>query len=206
MMRISSIAYNEDKDCDCTGCAFRDEKQISTYILSFQIAEILLKRLQGNWNIYRDQIILNFEEVDSPLTIDYNSGVINFGPLSTTFYHRYNPAKGIAILVEDICSDLAIPSQEMAQESEYLFGIFVKLVEIFHARCNLQVRMGNTEGEWELRLSEGAAGWINRNGIAENRFGEKIDTVQWQNLRREKAALYLFGFNSFCKNFQCPMK
>lgn len=206
MMRISSIAYNEDKDCDCTGCAFRDEKQISTYILSFQIAETLLNRLQGNWHIYRDQIILTFAELDNQLTIDHSSGIINYGSLSTTFYHRYNPVKGISVLVEDICSDLAIPFQEKVQENVFLFSLFVKLVEIFHARCNLQIKTGNTEGKWELRLSDGASGWINREGIAENRFGEKFDTAQWQKLRIEKAALYLFGFNSFCKNFQCPMK
>ncbi|UWG96937.1 hypothetical protein LPY66_19010 [Dehalobacter sp. DCM] len=206
MMRISSIAYNQDKDCDCTGCTFRDEKQISTYILSFQIADLLLKRLKGNWQISRDHLVLTCEELENPLSIDYSAGIINYGSLSTTFYHRYNPAKGISVLVEDICNDLMIRSEEAVHANDYLFSLFVKLIEIFHARCNLRIEIGSTEGEWVLRLSEGTAGWIKLNGIAENRFGEKIDTTQWQNMRIEKAALYLFGFNSFCKNFQCPMK
>ncbi|AFV03660.1 MULTISPECIES: hypothetical protein [unclassified Dehalobacter] len=205
MMRISSIAYNQDRDC--IGCAIRDEKQISTYILSFQIADQLLSRYQGKWGISGNAITLLFTDLDHPLTIDYDSGIINYGSLTTAFYHRYNPAKGLTVLVEDICSDLAIPQSEPIEYEEYFFRLFVKLVEIFHARCNVQILPGKNEGKWEIRLGEGeASGWIGKDGIAENRFGEKIDIKQWQSLRIEKAALYVFGFNSFCKNFQCPIK
>jgi hypothetical protein len=189
------------------GCGVREEKQVSTYILSFQIADQLLKSYKGNWEISKNEIVLNLENLDVPLAIEFTSGTIHYGTLTTRFYHRYTPEKGVAGLVGELCSDLAIPTREADQNSEFLFKVFVKLVEIFHARCDLRIIPGKEKGEWEIRLNqEGPSGWISEDNIAENRFGEKMDITQWENLRPEKVATYIFGFNRFCKNFQCPMK
>lgn len=205
MMRIASLTYNEAKDC--MGCGYRDEKQISTYILSFQIAEQLLKRFQGQWKITGDEIVLSLENLSHPLSIDLSSGTIQYGTLRTRFFHRYAPIKGVSGLVDELCSDLVLPMGEPKNNTEFLFKVFVKLVEIFHARCDLRIAPGKTDGEWEIRLNQnGPSGWVGEDRIAENRFGEKIDISQWENLRTEKAATYIFGFNRFCKNFQCPMK
>ncbi|NLI93425.1 MAG: hypothetical protein GX434_14955 [Peptococcaceae bacterium] len=205
MMRIASISYNEARDC--MGSGVRDEKQISTYILSFQIADQFLRRFEGNWKFTQSEIILNLNSLANPLMIEFHTGTINYGTLTTRFYHRYSPEKGVSGLVEELCSDLAIPGREAKRNTNFLFNVFVKLVEIFHARCDLRIAPGKAEGEWEIHLSEqGPVGWISEDGIAENRFGEKIDICQWETLRPEKTATYIFGFNRFCKHFQCPMK
>lgn len=204
MMRIASLTYNEARDC--MGCGVRDEKQISTYILSYQIAEQLLKRYKGQWEIKTNEIVLRLEGLNQSLSIDFNSGIINYGTLTTPFLSRYSPEKGVSSLVEELCSDLAIPPREPNNNSGFLFKLFVKLVEIFHARCDLRIVPGKSNGEWAISLSDGPAGWVGDDNIAENRFGEKMDISVWEKLRPEKAATYIFGFNRFCKNFQCPMK
>jgi hypothetical protein len=205
MMRIASLTYNEAREC--MGSAVRDEKQISTYILSFEIAEQLLKRFQGKWKITDNEIVLDLKDLRHPLSIDLSSGTINYGTLMTRFFHRYTPEKGVSGLAQELCSDLAIPIVEPKNKTDFLFGVFVKLVEIFHARCDLRLIEGKTDGEWTIRLNEnGFFGLIGADKIAVNRFGERIDITQWENLRPEKVATYIFGFNRFCKNFQCPMK
>ncbi|RNC29971.1 MAG: hypothetical protein AWM53_00195 [Candidatus Dichloromethanomonas elyunquensis] len=205
MMRIASITYDEAREC--MGCEIRDEKQISTYILSFQIADHFLRRFEGNWKITQNTIILDLKRLSNSLMIEFTAGAIHFGTLTTRFYHRYSPEKGVTGLVEELYSDLGIPSNKPTHNTDFLFTVFVKLVEIFHARCGLRIIPGKTEGEWEIHLSEqGPFGWVSDDRIAENRFGEKIDITQWETLRPEKAATYIFGFNRFCKHFQCPMK
>ena len=205
MMRIASLTYNEARDC--TGSGYRDEKQISTYILSFEIAEQLLKSFGGQWKITNNELVLNLQDLSHPLTIDFSSGIIHYGSLMTRFYHRYSPAKGVSTLVQELCADLAIPLEGPKQTLDFVFKVLVKLVEIFHARCDLRIKPGKTEGEWEISLSQDELfGWIGHNKIAVNRLGEKVDLSEWENLRIEKAATYLFGFNRFCKNFECPMK
>lgn len=205
MMRIASLTYNEARDC--MGCDCRDEKQISTYILSFQIAEQLLKRFQGQWKITDNEIVLSLANIGQPLSIDLSSGTIHYGTLMTRFHHRYNPIEGVTGLVDGLCSDFNLPMDEPENNTEFLFKVFVKLVEIFHAHCDLRITPGKDEGEWEIRLNQdGPSGWLGEDRIAENRFGEKIDITKWESLRIEKAATYIFGFNRFCKNFQCPMK
>ena len=205
MLRIMSMSYNEAKEC--AGCSLRDEKQVSTYILSFQIAEQLLKQHQGGWNISSKEIILKLEGFANPVIIDVSSGTVTYGTIAMPFYNRYSPEKGVKVLVDEVCADLAIPCRQDSNNSEFLFNAFVKLVEIFHARCDLRIGPSKTEGEWEIRLSQdGPFGWIGEDNIAENRFGEKMDISQWKKLRPEKAATYIFGFNRFCKHFQCPMK
>lgn len=207
-MRIASLTYNEARDC--TGSGYRDEKQISTYILSFEIAEQLLESYGGQWKITHNELVLNLQGLSYPLTIDFSSEIINYGSLMTRFYHRYSPVKGVRALVQELCTDLAIPFEGQkvkSEKSDFVFKVLVKLVEIFHARCDLQIKPGKTEGEWEISLSQGELfGWVGRNMIAVNRLGEKLDISEWENLRAEKAATYLFGFNRFCKNFECPMR
>jgi len=205
MMRIASLTYNEAREC--LGCGVRDEKQISTYILSFQIADQLLKRFKGEWKITANEVVLDLEGLNHSLTIDFTSGNINYGTVMARFNHRYSSEKGVSGLAAELCSDLAIPANEPKSNPDFLFKVFVKLVEIFHARCDLRIAPGKSQGEWEIRLNQdGPSGWVSDDNIAENRFGEKMDISQWENLRPEKAATYIFGFNRFCKNFQCPMK
>lgn len=205
MMRLATLTYNEAKDCMGSGC--RDEKQISTYILSFEIAEQFLKRFAGQWKITGSEIVLYLEDLSHPLAVDFSSGTIHYGTLMTRFFQRYQPQKGVSGLVKELCSDLAIPMREEKNNTDFLFKVFVKLIEIFHARCDLRIIPGKNEGEWQISLNQnGPIGWISDDRIAENRFGEKIDISKWENLRPEKAATYVFGFNRFCKNFQCPMK
>lgn len=205
MLRIMSMSYNEAREC--AGSSLRDEKQVSTYILSFQIAGELLKQNQGDWDITSKEIILKLEGFANPVIIDVSSGTLTFGTVAMPFYNRYSPEKGVKVLVDEVCSDLAIPCKQDSNNSAFLFNAFVKLVEIFHARCNLRIGPSKTEGEWEIQLSQdGPFAWIGEDNIAENRFGEKMDISQWKNLRPEKVATYIFGFNRFCKHFQCPMK
>lgn len=205
MMRIASLTYNEAREC--TGCGIREEKQVSTYILSFQIADQLFNTFGGKWDITTNEIVLHLDTLSYPLTIDLYSGTINYGTVTARFYNRYSAQKGVAGLVKELCTDLGIQLKESNRNNEFLFEVFVKLVEIFHARCDLRIIPGKAEGEWEIRLNgQGPSGWIGEDQIAENRFGEKVDISQWENLRPEKAATYIFGFNRFCKNFQCPMK
>ncbi|KUO60399.1 MAG: hypothetical protein APF84_17020 [Gracilibacter sp. BRH_c7a] len=207
MLRIMSMSYNEAREC--SGCSLRDEKQVSTHILSFQIAGHLLKQHQGSWNITEKELILKLKGFTNPVAIDIMSGTITYGTVTMPFYSRYSPEKGVKVLVDEICEDLAIPCRDDSDSnnSNFLFNAFVKLVEIFHARCDLRIIPSKTEGEWEIRLSQdGPSGWIGEDNIAENRFGEKIDISQWKNIRPEKLATYIFGFNRFCKHFQCPMK
>ena len=205
MLRIMSMSYNEAREC--SGSTFRDEKQISTYILAFQIAGQILRQYQGRWDIKRDEIVLDLEGLEKPVIIDIGQGTLAYGSVTMPYYSRYSPEKGVEVLVDEVCSDLAIPCKKESFKSEFLFNTLVKLVEIFHARCDLHIIPGKSEGDWEIRLSQdGPYGWIGEDGIAENRFGEKIDISQWEHLRPEKAATYIFGFNRFCSNFQCPMK
>lgn len=205
MMRISSITYNENREC--LGCAPREEKQISTYILAFQIAEHLLKQQQGTWSITKNEIILQLENLKYPLIIDNASGTLNYGTLTASFYNRYSAKKGIKVLIKEICGDLAIVCGQESNEPDYVFNVLVKMVEIYHASCNLRILPGKSGGEWVISLNEdGPVGWIGEDKIAENRFGEKIYISQWENLKTEKAAIYIFEFNRFCKNFECPLK
>ena len=205
MLRIMSMTFNEAREC--AGCTLRDEKKISTYILAFQIAGQFISQHQGRWDITGNEIVLDLEGLEKPVVIDINHGTLAYGSVTMPFYSRYSPAKGVKVLVDEICSDLAIPCRNESSKPERLFNILVKLVEIFHARCDLHIIPGKSKGDWEIRLSQdGPYGWVGEDGIAENRFGEKIDINQWEHLRPEKAATYIFGFNRFCSNFQCPMK
>ena len=205
MMRISTLTYDENREC--SGCTPRDEKQISTYILAFQIAEHFLAQKQGGWSITENEIILRLENLEYPLIIDNAAGTLNYGTLTTSFYNRYSAKKGIKVLVKEICEDFAIVCGQDTLELDYLFKVLVKMVEIYHANCNLRILPGKSSGEWVIGInSDGPVGWIGEDMIAENRFGEKIDISQWKDVKTEKAATYIFGFNRFCKDFECPLK
>lgn len=205
MLRIRSLTYNEASEC--MGCAFRDEKQISTYILSFQIADQLLRQHRGTWKITESGIELYLDGMNNAVTIDIHSGIVKHGTVNAPFFNRYDAGHGVKGLVAELCSDLAVPAGSADHKPAYLFGLFVKLVEIFHARCDLRIVPGKASGEWTIVLGhDSLEGYIGEDGIAENRFGQKADIFQWQNLRPEKAAAYVFSFNRFCDNVQCSMK
>ncbi|MFA6808295.1 MAG: hypothetical protein WCR27_04815 [Eubacteriales bacterium] len=208
MMRIATLTYDKAKECN--GPAMRDDQEISTYILSYQIAEQLLKHFAGEWSLVGKEIVLKLKDLEYAVIINGETGTVHYGSLMTRYYSRYNVSEGVSGLVKDICSDFALPLGKPNVEIDYLFRVFVKLIGIFHARCDIQILpkiSSNNIREWELQLSkDGPCGWIDEDGLAENRFGQKIDIYQWENLRTEKVATYLFGFNRFCSNFQCPMK
>ena len=134
---------------------------------------------------------------------------MTYGTITTQLTQRYSPEKGTRLLAEEICQNLGLSVSDQLTESDYLFTLFVKLVEIFHARCGLQiytVESQNGEDRWEIALcDEGSKGWLGRHGLAYNRFGEQIDIKEWSILRPEKIATYVFGFNRFCGHYPSPL-
>lgn len=139
-----------------------------------------------------------------------NSGILVYGSLKTSILIHYHVDKGLTELKEEIISDLGLPLTENKEYEDPIFRLFVKLIEIFHARCGLKIKtIENTDEEtvWEIYLSEtGPHGWISSDGIAKNAQGEQVDIKLWFSLRPEKIAGYVFGFNSFCKNYKSPLK
>lgn len=207
-MRLTLQAYNPVKECQ--GCTLRDENKVAAYILSFQLAELLLKGFTGTWQLTSGELKLRLAGVEQPLCFELNTGTLGYGTLRTSIVARYSVEKGLVTLVKEISQDFGLPSSEEKGFNDSLFGLFVKLVEIFHARCGLNILPVEKDSQlvgWELSLSdEGQRGWINTEGIAENRFGEKVDIREWYTLRPEKMATYVFGFNKFCRNFPSPVK
>lgn len=207
-MRLTLPVYNPVKECQ--GCTLRDENKVAAHILSFQLAELLLKRFTGTWQLTGGELKLRLAGVEQPLCFDLNTGTLGYGTLRASIVARYSVKKGLATLANEISQNFALPSSEDKEFNDSLFSLFVKLIEIFHARCGLNILPVEKDNQlvgWELSLSdEGQQGWINTVGIAENRFGERTDIREWYTLRPEKMAAYVFGFNQFCKNFKSPIK
>jgi hypothetical protein len=207
-MRLTLPSYNPVKECQ--GCTLRDENKVAAHILSYQLAEHLLKRFSGTWQLADGEIKLRLAGVEQPLRFDLNTGTLGYGTLRTSITARYSVEKGIAALIREISQDLMLPASESKGYEDPLFSLFVKLVEIFHARCGLNILPVETDQHlqgWELALcEEGPRGWISTEGIAENRFGERADIKEWYTLRPEKMAAYVFGFNKFCGNYPSPFK
>jgi len=204
-MRLAISAYNPAKEC--CGCLLRDEKTIAAHILSYQLAARLLARYSGSWQIQRGEIVLHLTGADHPLVFDVKHGNVHYGTVSAQFANRYDAKKGLAALTEEICEDLRLPATAApGGEVDKTFNLLVKLVEIFHARCGLEILP--LEGEprgWELRLHhDGPSGYLYEDWTIENRYGETFDLRKWNGLRLEKMATYLFGFNRFCGNFPSP--
>ncbi|MDA8228140.1 MAG: hypothetical protein M0T74_10695 [Desulfitobacterium hafniense] len=207
-MRLNIPTYNPVKEC--TGCITRDESVVSGYILSFQLADQFLSLYGGSWKLSKNEIKLTLEGVTLPLAFDLSNATLSIGTLTTQILSRYSAEKGLTKMIGELISDLNLPTPSFKRDVDPLFTVFVKMIEIFHARCGLNILP--VEGEsglkgWELCLcKEGPRGWISQDGIAENRFGERADITSWYSLRPEKTATYLFGFNRFCKNFASPFK
>lgn len=210
-MNAMRLMLSMDKPAkDCQGCCLPDETKASAHILSFQLAEKLLRHYSGDWEISREELRISLKGLEFPLRFELDTGILVYGSLQTSILMRYNAEAGLADLKEEIISDLNLPSIENQEFEDPIFRLFVKLTEIFHARCGLKIRPSEKTDEkagWEIYLSEnGPHGWISREGIAENAQGEQVDIKLWFSLRPEKIAGYVFGFNSFCKNYKSPMK
>lgn len=207
-MRLLVSSYNEKKECQ--GCPLQDENQIAAYILSFQLADHFLNRFSGNWKLTKEELILHLQEVEDPLIFELSTGTLAYGTLRTPIVARYSPKNGLTKLAEDILRDFALPLREFQTHRDPLFQIFVKLIEIFHARCGLTIQSVEREDRvigWELSISEnGPRGWLSSTGILENRFGERTNIYHWIALRPEKLAAYIFGFNQFCSHYPSPLK
>jgi len=173
-MRLTLPTYNPAKEC--RGCTLRDENKVSAHILSYQIADQLLRKYSGTWKLSKTEIKLNLKGVAVPLVFELNTGTLRYGSIMTQVVSRYSPEKGLARLSEEICQDFALPAPESSGQVDPLFNLFLKLIEIFHARCGLVIRPIETEQGvkgWELCLcDDGPSGWIGVDGVAENRFGK----------------------------------
>ncbi len=206
-MRLALPAYNKVKECKA--CLDREETVVSAYILSFQIASQILKMNIATWVLVKDKLIIHLKGVLVPIVIDLTNSQLTYGTITTQLLQLYSPEKGTSLLAKEICQNLEIPVSNQMTWPDPLFALFVKLVEIFHARCGLQiyaVESENDQDQWEITLcDEGPKGWVRRDGLACNRFGEQIDIKEWSGLRPEKIATYFFGFNRFCGQYPGPL-
>jgi len=206
-MRLALPIYNPVREC--SSCPNRDERTVSAYIVSFQLARQLLQRYPGTWKLDQNKLSLLLDGAAAPLEFGLVDGNLHYGSVVTQVVSRYSPSQGINVLANEICRDFVLPEATQATRPDGLFSLFVKLVEIFHARCGLQVSeetTSNGEPAFVVRLcDEGRIGWVSRDGVAKNRFGEEVTLAAWSGLRLEKAATYLFGFNRFCRHYQSPL-
>ncbi|MEL1133889.1 hypothetical protein AAC978_01800 [Desulfitobacterium sp. THU1] len=205
-MRLTVPSYNPVKQCQ--GCSQQDENKVAAQILSYQLAHLFLKRYSGTWQIKKDEILLKLESFEQPLQFELNTGTIRYKTLRASLISRYSVEKGLSCLADDIAQDFAFPMSS-AETKDDLFGLFVKLIEIYHARCGLKIvqcEKGNNLLGWELILGdEKLRGWISSEFVAENRFGERMNILEWFKLRPEKMAGYVFGFQRFCENYPTPV-
>lgn len=206
-MRLMLPMDNPSKECQ--KCREHDEAKVSAQILSFQLADHLLRRYSGTWEIGQGDLQIHLQGVDFPLRFELDTGVLEYGTVRTQILVHYTTDKGLARLAEELIENVALPCTEEKEFQDPMFRVFVKLIEIFHARCGLTIKSVQKDGEtagWEIFLCEdGPRGWISSEGIAENHLGERVDIKTWFNLRPEKLAGYVFGFNSFCKNYSSPV-
>lgn len=206
-MRLPLTNYNPVKLCQ--GCIQHDETKVAAQILSYQLAYHLLKRYSGTWQVKKDEILLQLEGTAHPLHFELNTGVLRYKTVRTSIVSRYSVERGLNELAEEISKDFALPDSR-GEFQDPLMGLFVKLIEIYHARCGLRIvqcEKGQSLAGWELALGdETLRGWISSDGVMENRFGERYDLQDWFALRPEKMAAYVFGFYRFCKNYPSPIR
>lgn len=197
---------------ECHSCRDYDEYQVGSYILCYQVANSLLSDYSGSWKIGESGITLSCKGLDAPLYFEFGSGTLSYKSLAFPLYPHYSCYQGIKGLRGEICRNLDLEMQLEGRTGppDLLFNLFVKLIEIFHVRCGLQIRENsepNGPKSWEIRLrKEGMEGWVGADGVARNRFGETVKIAQWLNLRPEKMATYLFGFNRYCLYYPSPLK
>ncbi|AHF06720.1 hypothetical protein [Desulfitobacterium metallireducens] len=206
-MRFPLPIYNPVKECN--SCIQQEEKEVSAHILAYQVANQLIKNHSGTMTMDSNTLVINLRSLEEPLTINLHSGQLSYQSLGVPLQQHYASGKRLTQIVSEIQDYLAIP--EANQTSDYeLYSLLTKLVEIYHARCGLQIiTLDNSEEKttWELRLTDqGPAGWIYSDGTAKNRFGEVLELKNWEHLRPEKMAAYVFGFNRYCSNYPSPLK
>lgn len=206
-MRLAVSDFNPVKECQ--SCNNREEREVSSYILSYQIAHQLLMSVPGQIQVDGNRLILNLDSHGS-LHFDLRSGSLNANNLSISLVQRYQLDKRLDELTRQIKEELEINPAGEGYQVNPIYTLLVKLVEIFHARCGLHVQSVQTQGDiaqWEIQLCEGGPrGWIQSDGIIRNRFGEEANLSDWSTLRPEKLAAYVFGFNRFCRHYPSPIK
>ncbi|WP_041219406.1 hypothetical protein [Desulfitobacterium dichloroeliminans] len=194
---------------ECQSCARRDEREVSSQILSYQIAHQLLSRVPGHIQVDGNFLILNLEGHD-PLYFDLSLGSVRVRNLNIPFEQRYNREKAVDELVRKIMQEAQINPSYGTYTIDPITTLIVKLIEIYHARCCLHiasVHVQDANSIWEIKLHEdGPSGWIQSNGILRNSFGEEMSIQNWEHLRPEKLAMYVFGFYRFCSHFPSPTK
>lgn len=206
-MRLSSLSSNPVKECQ--SCEGREEREVSSHILSYQIAHQLLKSVPGQIQVEGSRLILDLDSQE-PLHFDLRSGTLSTRNLSIPLEQRYQREKQLSELTRQIKEELQINGEMEGNQVNPIHTLLVKLIEIFHARCGLHIQSVQTQGDlmvWEIRLCEGGpSGWIQSDGVIRNRFGEETNLDVWIQLRPEKLAAYVFGFNRFCRHYSAPAK
>jgi hypothetical protein len=205
-MRLALPLDNPAKEC--ISCKVTTENYVSGYILSFQVADQLLRCFPGSWEIWPNQLTLQIEGVEEALVFNLGTGSVNKGELVIQLLPRYSSDKKLITLTEEIARDLGLPPMTKGNVDSK-FQLLVKLVEIFHARCGLHILpvLFNQEELLELRLCQeggGPQGWLSKEGMVLNRFGESVDMKKWSDLRPEMQAANLFGFQRFCRHYPNP--
>lgn len=206
-MRFALSLYNPVKECSSR--TFREENEVSAHILAYQVAYHLIRNHAGTMSMNHNTLDVIFDSLEEPLTINLRSGYLNYKSLNVPLLQYYASGKRAPEIAAEIHDYLALPVVNPTIDYE-IYGLLTKLVEIYHARCGLQIiTLENSEGKiiWELQLSEqGLPGWISSDGIAKNRFGEVLELQDWKHLRLEKLAAYVFGFNRYCSHYPSPLK
>lgn len=208
MLRLRlALVVNPVKECQ--SCAQRDEREVSAHILAYQIAHQLLLSVPGQIQVDGNRLILNLEEHD-PLHFDLRSGSLHAYNLNIPLEQRYQRQKGVEDLVNRLKEEFQITSRNPDYHIDPITTLLVKLIEIYHARCGLHISSVQSQGEktiWEIKLHEdGPSGWIQSDGVMRNRLGEEMSLTDWSHLRPEKLAMYVFGFNQFCRHYPSPVK
>lgn len=205
-LRIALSVVNPVKDCQCG--IQRDEEAVSAHILAYQVAFNLLSSTPGQIQVDRNGLTLRLEEYD-PLHFDLKSGLLNAQNLNIPLGEGYQGKRGVNEIVKAIKEELNITPTDNFHKVDPLTTLLVKLIEIYHARCGLQIHTIKCEEDntiWEINLHEGGPrGWVQSDGTIRNRLGEVAQLEQWTHLRPEKMAAYVFGFNRFCKHFPNPL-
>lgn len=206
-MRFPLPIYNPVKECNCS--MQQNEKEVSAHILAYQVANQLLRKHSGTMAMDADTLVISLNSLEEPIRINLRSSELSYQAKSISVEELYTSGMRLSQIVTEINDYLGLQEEDTTSDSD-IYELLTKLVEIYHARCGLQIiTLDNFEGKvtWELRLSEqGPSGWIYSDGTAKNRYGEIIELKEWKNLRPEKIAAYVFGFNRYCSNYPSPLK
>lgn len=206
-MRFPLPIYNPVKECNCY--MQQNETEVSAHILAYQVANQLIRKHSGMLAIDADTLVITLNSLEEPIRINLRSSELNYRAMSISLEERYSSGMRLAQIVNEISDYLGLPEENITSDLD-IYGLLTKLIEIYHARCGLKIiTLDNSDGKvtWELRLSEqGPSGWIYSDGTAKNRYGEIVELNEWKNLRPEKMAAYVFGFNRYCSNYPSPLK